>query len=752
MADPAAPTIWKRSLPQSWRKLDLDRRLAILTGALSTWIAIMAISMLTVFSFRSISDLEHKAAAQTMNTLQSLVTEQIESLESLTLSFADVFVRRDDPSAWRSPTDFVDRISDDIRNMHFMFPGLRHARLISLSDETGTPTGGEIAFMSPEGDDVMRLPPLLLDTSYSMAFVLRAARVRQGEVTFDAPHITQDQDRGNNTTRVVLLAATVITAPSGQEPRKKLGLIMLEVDVTSLLARTARKLSEKEHFAIWPVEVHDRTVGVVAMPGLPPTATTWPELADEAGTENFEMFDHVVKLESRPDEGVLRLTYVRERVNLSPHVIALMVFGMGIIVMSAVLSTFLARAVARPITNLIAVARDVASGRKTIDELERLAQSEEENILVDAIEEMRSELDARENEIHHFAKRLQLATGTAKIGIWERTGNKDDKEFWNVSLSAALLGRDGRLVGDYWHDQRLRDYVHPDDLASFDRALTWTCGEAPEFSATLRLRMAWGDYHSYQMTGLRRYQKEETAVMSALVDIDEFKRLDQLKNELLSTVGHEMKTPLTAIISAVGLLSALLKDRIDDREKEVFAMAKKNGDSLRRIIGDILDLSCVDAGKFTLDLVKTDLGPVVRQSVRQCRDYMPEKGMTLTCEGCDQEWPVMGDEHRLAQVMRNLLSNAIKFSPAKSEVRIGIDRIGQNVRVSVRDFGPGIPEKARRSLFKRFSQIDGSDTRSHGGTGLGLAISMEITRAHDGAMGYTPADPGSIFHFSIPLA
>ncbi|MBE2278340.1 MAG: hypothetical protein IAE87_18825 [Rhodobacteraceae bacterium] len=731
--------------------MDLDRRLTMTTGALSMSIAIFAICVLTVFSVRAIIELERREALKEMATIGSLIAEEAQHIEALTRSFADVFIRRGDAETWRSPAALVDRMAEDMRTMQFVFPGLRNARLISLNPDTGTKIGGEIAFMSPDGSSIWRLSPSLLDTSYNMAFVLATARAEKGAVIFDILRVLDDQDDQDDQDGkaiVVSSVATIITSPTGEN----LGLLMLDIDVTDPLARIANKLSDQEQYAIWPVDTTLEVPGIVSMRGQPPRSASWSEYsAAIAANDNLDWFESVVGRSDAPGDELLRLTYVRQRSNLGFHAAALLSLTVVIILLSMGLSLVLARFVSRPITELIGVARDVASGNKSIEDLEVLAKSSEENILVDAMEEMRRTLDDRGAVIIRIAKRLDMATSAARIGIWERVTDRQKPEFWNEALVKSLLGNASPGDSAPQTDSHLRNHVHPDDLAAFDLILTWEDGQDPAFSIMLRLCMADGKYRSHQMIG-HQYQRDTgpVSIIAALIDIEEFKRLDRMKNELLSTVGHEMKTPLTSIIGAIGILSAVSGTKFNDQERQLIEMATKNGAALRRIIDDILDLSRVDAGKFRLNSVAMDLGVCVRQTLQECGSYLPEKRVRLVCDSAARDWPICADAARLAQVLRNLLSNAIKFSPDGAEVRVTIEERGSEIRVSVRDFGPGVPPEEERRLFKRFSQIDGSDTRAQGGTGLGLAISMAIVHAHGGTMGYERSDPGATFHFSLP--
>ena len=234
-------------------------------------------------------------------------------------------------------------------------------------------------------------------------------------------------------------------------------------------------------------------------------------------------------------------------------------------------------------------------------------------------------------------------------------------------------------------------------------------------------------------------------------DITERKRVELLKNQFVSTVSHELRTPLTAIGGALGLLTGGVAGPLPERAKPLLDIAQKNGERLTMLIDDLLDMDRLVEGGMPIETEVHELMHLIDLAIKQNQPYADKFGVSLRvverCEGVR----VDVDSLRLMQVMSNLLSNACKFSPPGSAVDVVVCRIEETVRVSVTDRGPGIPDAFRDVMFEKFSQADGSDTRTRGGTGLGLAISKELIERMGGGIGFeSTVGVGSTFFFDLP--
>ncbi|WP_271083839.1 CHASE3 domain-containing protein [Brevundimonas sp. NIBR11] len=243
-----------------------------------------------------------------------------------------------------------------------------------------------------------------------------------------------------------------------------------------------------------------------------------------------------------------------------------------------------------------------------------------------------------------------------------------------------------------------------------------------------------------------------THVVAVVRDISERRRIEQLKDEFVSTVSHELRTPLTSIAGSLGLLAGGAAGPLPEKAARLIQIAQANSQRLVRLINDILDIEKIESGKLRLEMAPLDLREIARRAVEGVRGYADELGVVLTlAEG--EAAPVRGDADRLIQVVTNLLSNASKFSPRGGEVRVTVDPETRLARLSVVDQGPGIPDSFRSRIFSKFAQADGSDTRAKGGTGLGLAIAREIAERHGGRLWFESAEgEGATFYLDLPLA
>jgi len=242
-------------------------------------------------------------------------------------------------------------------------------------------------------------------------------------------------------------------------------------------------------------------------------------------------------------------------------------------------------------------------------------------------------------------------------------------------------------------------------------------------------------------------------VFPAIVrDITERKQMDKMKNEFVSTVSHELRTPLTAIRGSLGLINGGAVGEISPKVSELLKLAGNNTDRLLLLINDILDMQKIESGEMDFNYRDMDLMSFLEKTLEENRPYGEQFGVEYVLKSELTNVILYADQNRMKQVMANLLSNASKFSPRGGEVEINISQPSEDfVRISVRDFGEGIPEEFQPKLFEKFTQSDSSTTRQKGGTGLGLSISREIVEHNGGRIHFVSKEgQGSTFMIDLP--
>jgi signal transduction histidine kinase len=223
------------------------------------------------------------------------------------------------------------------------------------------------------------------------------------------------------------------------------------------------------------------------------------------------------------------------------------------------------------------------------------------------------------------------------------------------------------------------------------------------------------------------------------------------KSEFLANMSHELRTPLNAILGYTELILDNIYGDVPEKIREVLERLTKNGHHLLGLINDVLDISKIEAGQFTLSLNDYSMGEVVQTVFTSVEALAMEKKLELKVMAPTDLTTAKGDEQRIAQVFLNLLGNAIKFTE-EGEIRVEVVVSNESFLVSVSDTGPGLWEADQKKIFEEFRQADGSSTREKGGTGLGLSIAKRIVEMHGGRIWVESTfGKGSTFWFTLPV-
>lgn len=235
-------------------------------------------------------------------------------------------------------------------------------------------------------------------------------------------------------------------------------------------------------------------------------------------------------------------------------------------------------------------------------------------------------------------------------------------------------------------------------------------------------------------------------------DISERKKIENIKDEFISTVSHEIRTPLTSIRGSLSLLVNEQASHMTAEQKAAMLnIAQNNSERLLLLIDDLLDIQKIESGRMQYHFTECEVGPFLDTAITINQPYGDQYQVKfVTTDNLVDTW-IDADHDRLMQVMSNLLSNAAKFATQRNQVEVSAQRRSGKIRFTVTNYGSPIAKEFRDKVFDKFTQADASDTRRTSGTGLGLSISRAIIDAHHGTINFTSSEhEGTSFFFDLP--
>jgi signal transduction histidine kinase/CheY-like chemotaxis protein len=283
-------------------------------------------------------------------------------------------------------------------------------------------------------------------------------------------------------------------------------------------------------------------------------------------------------------------------------------------------------------------------------------------------------------------------------------------------------------------------------FASDDKPREWTKEE-------VTLIQSVGERTWTAIEKLRAEDERERLLHSEQEARDVAERANQLKDEFLATLSHELRNPLNVILGYSELFLRMPEIVESERLRRMAEALRRNAQSQSQLINDLLDLSRLQRGKISLNRETISLAAIIDHSVDTVRAEAAAKGVAINLHLGHQLLLVDGDRLRLQQIAWNLLNNAVKFTPAGGQINVSLNQDDKAALLVVADTGQGIEPSFLPHVFEMFRQADGSNSRRHGGMGIGLALVQELVQLHNGTVTAESegTDKGSQFTIRLPL-
>lgn len=408
-------------------------------------------------------------------------------------------------------------------------------------------------------------------------------------------------------------------------------------------------------------------------------------------------------------------------------------------------------------------------GKQAIDrELEKEATLIREQMLNEELSVSNEELRVANDELKLAQDGLRLLNDELEERVDSRTRELSESEmrFRSMAESSGILiaisdhTRNSTYFSKAWLDLTGKqpadlagfgwtDLIHPEDKEHFMSVYLSSFKALRPFSVEFRLTDDKDGYRWLMCNGVPRFTFDHIFVgyVSSCMDITDLKMLDQRKDDFISIASHELKTPLTGLKATLQLLDRVKDNPAPDTLVKLITQANKSMDKISTLVNDLLSFSRTVKGSMPLSKTVFKLADMVSKC---CSHIRIENKYNLVLSG-NKNLQVYADETRIDQVMVNLVNNAVKYAPQSKDIFIKIEKLDREVRISVRDTGPGIAEDKIPHLFERYYRANYTGEQ-YSGLGLGLFISSEIIKRHNGRIGVdTVFGKGATFWFTLPL-
>jgi signal transduction histidine kinase len=431
---------------------------------------------------------------------------------------------------------------------------------------------------------------------------------------------------------------------------------------------------------------------------------------------------------------------------------SLLYFGLGLgaaVVLAGILAWYNSRAILRPISAVTRSAQAIGAGN--LDQVVPVLARDELGQLADAFNVMARQLRAYRQSSYDRLLRAQRTSQASIDSFPDPVLVIDPEGTVEMANPAAqrLLGVHPRKEGEI-----VLAWVPPEALrAPLEKALRQQQPYMPDGLGQAIVLAAGGQEHFFLPRVLPIADPYGNTLGAAvlLLDVTRFRLLDQVKSDLVATVSHELKTPLTSIRLVVHLLLEEAAGSLTPKQTELLLDARDNTERLLDMINNLLDLARIEEGRVQLRRVPQSPQALLRAAAETIKPRADGKEVALAVEAPDDLPPVAVDVERIGHALTNLLDNALTHTERGGRITLGANRADGAVVMSVADTGRGIPPEHLPHLFERFYRIPGQSQEA--GTGLGLAIVREIVAAHGGSISCEsyPGE-GTTFRITLPAS
>jgi two-component system, NtrC family, sensor histidine kinase KinB len=256
-------------------------------------------------------------------------------------------------------------------------------------------------------------------------------------------------------------------------------------------------------------------------------------------------------------------------------------------------------------------------------------------------------------------------------------------------------------------------------------------------------------YYKLRYSSITLPENNITAALIVFSDITQYEELDRLKSEFVAKVSHELKTPLTSMGMAVGILGDEVVGNLSDKQKELILSMRQDYNRLNKLVKEILELSRIESGGIQLEFKPTDIKLLLKECIKTFSLQCKEKNIKLSYLSNGDLPLISADYDYLSRAVGNFIGNSIKFIDRGGEINLSADSLDSNLIITIADNGPGINPEYLDKIFDKFVQVSGTKP---GSVGLGLTIAKEIIELHHGSINvWSKPGQGSKFEITIPV-